>query len=84
MDFYGTFWALVPPLVAIALALIVEQIKNAAATTRANGVLITNAIMADTPNPITFKYKSLSALFFATSALNATNMTMIPIISTYI
>ena len=26
--------------------------KKAAATTRANGVLITNAIKADTPNPI--------------------------------
>ena len=36
-------------------ALIVEQIKNADATTIANGVLITRAIIADTPNPMTFK-----------------------------
>ncbi len=48
---------------AIAFALIVEQIKNAAATTRANGVLIINAIIAETPKPITFKYSNLSALF---------------------
>ena len=58
--------------------------KNAAATTRANGVLITNAIMAETPKPMTFRYNNLSALFLVTKALNATNMTMIPIISTYI
>ncbi len=69
---------------AIAFALIVEQMKNAAATTRANGVLITKAIMAETPNPITFRYNNLSALFLVISALNATNMTMTPIISTYI
>ena len=48
---------------AIAFALIVEQIKNAAATIRANGVLITRAISADTPNPMTFRYNNLSALF---------------------
>ena len=58
--------------------------KNAAATTRANGVLITKAIMAETPNPITLMYNNLSALFLVISALNATNMTMTPIISTYI
>ena len=69
---------------AIALALIVEQIKNAAATTRANGVFITSAIIAETPKPITFKYSNLSALFCVINALNATNMTIIPIISTYI
>ena len=69
---------------AIAFALIVEQIKNAAATIRANGVLITKAIMAETPKPITFKYNNLSALFRVINALNATNMTITPIISTYI
>ncbi len=69
---------------AIAFALIVEQIKNAAATTRANGVLITSAIIAETPKPITFKYNNLSALFCVINALNATNTSMIPIISTYI
>ena len=42
-------------LVAIALALIVEHMKNAAATTNANGVLITKAINAGTPKPMTFK-----------------------------
>lgn len=39
---------------AIAFALIVEQMKNAAATIRAKGVAITNAIRAETPKPITF------------------------------
>lgn len=51
---------------------------------RANGVLITKATIADTPNPMTFKYNSRSALFLVTKALNATNMTMTPIISPYI
>ncbi len=69
---------------AIALALIVEQIKNAAATIRANGVFITKAMSAETPKPMTFKYNNLSALFLVINALNATNMTIIPIISTYI
>ena len=66
------------------MALIVEHINTAAATTSANGVLITNAIIAETPNPITFRYNNLSTLFLVTKALNATNMTITPIISTYI
>ena len=69
---------------AIAFALIVEQIKNAAATISAKGVLITKAIRAETPNPITLMYNNLSALFLVIKALNATNMTITPIISTYI
>ena len=28
MDFYGTFWALVPPVVAIALALITKEVYS--------------------------------------------------------
>ena len=69
---------------AIAFALIVEQIKNAAATISAKGVLITNAISADTPKPITFRYNNLSALFCVINALKATNIKIMPIISTYI
>ena len=40
MDFYGTFWALVPPLVAIALALITKEVYSSLIAGIAMGALL--------------------------------------------